>query len=165
MISTDFYEGIRAAGPQDLGPIQLLLRPLEDKGILVKRSAEQLLADLPHFTVVEREARVLGCAMVKPLGANAAGQEVGELAAFCVHPTFRGSGKGDSLLEYLEADARRRGIQRLVLLTTRTADWFQQRGFAAAGPAHSSPLLPAARRDRIDAARNSQLYSKELELE
>ena len=40
---------------QDLGAIQQLLAPLEERGILVKRSREQLLADLPHFTVVERE--------------------------------------------------------------------------------------------------------------
>lgn len=41
----------------------------------------------------------------------------------------RGSGRGDSLLDYVEQDARQRGIQRLVLLTTRTADWFEQRDF------------------------------------
>lgn len=61
-----------------------------------------------------------------------------------------------------ESDARRLGIQRLVLLTTRTADWFEQRGFAPAGAAHASALLPEERRARVDASRNSQLYSKEL---
>ena len=61
-----------------------------------------------------------------------------------------------------ESDARRRGIRRLVLLTTRTADWFQQRGFAPAGVAHASELLPDERRARVDASRNSQLYSKLL---
>ena len=61
---------------QDLAAIRELLAPLEERGVLVRRSAEQLLADLPHFTVVEREARVLACAMVKPLGANSAGEQV-----------------------------------------------------------------------------------------
>lgn len=41
----------------------------------------------------------------------------------------RGSGRGDSLLDYVEQDARARGVRRLVLLTTRTADWFEQRDF------------------------------------
>jgi hypothetical protein len=41
------------------------------------------------------------------------------------------------------------GIQRLVLLTTRTADWFQQRGFEPAGVAHDSLLLPDSRRLKV----------------
>ena len=57
-------------------------------------------------------------------------------------------------------DAAQQGIQRLVLLTTRTADWFEQRGFKPAGAAHLSDLLPDARRQRIDPSRNSQLFSK-----
>lgn len=162
MISTDFYEGIRRAGMQDLASIQELLRPLEERGVLVKRSEEQLLSELPFFTVLERESKVLGCAAVKPLGCNAEGAEVAELSAFCVHPAYRGGGKGDSLLEYLEADAAQQGIQRLVLLTTRTADWFEQRGFRHAGAAHLSALLPEARRQRVDPSRNSQLFSKPL---
>lgn len=83
-----------------------------------------------------------------------------ELAAFCVHPSYRGGGKGDSLLEKLEADAAAQGIQRLVLLTTRTADWFEQRGFRPAGAAHLSELLPEPRRAKIDPSRNSQLFTK-----
>jgi ribosomal protein S18 acetylase RimI-like enzyme len=58
-------------------------------------------SELPYFTVLERESKVLGCAAMKPLGRNAEGDEVAELAAFCVHPSYRGGGKGDSLLEYL----------------------------------------------------------------
>ena len=39
--------------------------------------------------------------MVKPLGLDAEGNKVSELAAFCVHPSYRGSGRGDSMLDYL----------------------------------------------------------------
>lgn len=49
-----------------------------------------------------------------------------------------------------------------MLLTTRTADWFEQRGFRPAGPAHASSLLPEMRRAKIDPARNSQLFAKDL---
>jgi amino-acid N-acetyltransferase len=54
-------------------------------------------------------------------------------------------------------------MDRLVLLTTRTADWFTQRDFKLAGPAWCSELLPAKRREKINPARNSQLYAKNLE--
>jgi N-acetylglutamate synthase-like GNAT family acetyltransferase len=41
--------------------------------------------------------------MVKPLGAGADGRQVAEVGAFCVAPACRGSGKGDSLLDFLGA--------------------------------------------------------------
>lgn len=59
-------------------------------------------------------------------------------------------------------DARNKGMDRLVLLTTRTADWFMQRDFKHTGPAWCSDLLPAQRRAKINPARNSQLYVKQL---
>lgn len=150
MVSNDFYEGLRPAQSSDLPGIENLLSPLVEKGVLVRRTPQQLLEELPYFTVLERESKLLACATVKPLGRGPAGESVAELAAFCVHPDYRGGGKGDSLLEYLESDARRKGIQRLVLLTTRTADWFEQRGFVWAGQAHASDLLPEQRRGKVD---------------
>ena len=58
--------------------------------------------------------QVLACALLQPLGASADGVQCGELAAFCVHPAYRGSGRGDSLLDYVEQRARDQGIRRLV---------------------------------------------------
>jgi len=148
---------------QDLEGLIELVRPLEAAGILVARSRDQLLSELPYITVLERESKILACATMRNLGADAAGKEVAELAAFAVHPGYRGGGKGDSLLEFLERDAVSKGVESLVLLTTRTADWFQQRGFSPAGPAHEAvEILPEQRRLRIDPARNSQLYVKLL---
>ncbi len=49
-----------------------------------------------------------------------------------------------------------------MLLTTRTADFFEQRSFILAGTAHESDLLPESRRSVIDPARNSKLYVKML---
>ena len=80
--------------------------------------------------------QVLACVLVQPLGKSPDGVECGELAAFCVHPSYRGSGRGDSLLDYVEQDARLKGVRRLVLLTTRTADWFEQRDFQHDNHAH-----------------------------
>lgn len=100
---------------------------------------------------------MLACAALIPLS-----EDLAEVAAFCVAPQYRGGGRGDSLLEFVENEARGKGLSTLVLLTTRTADWFLQRGFSPAGPAHSSSVLPANRRGRINPARNSQLYVKSL---
>ena len=58
--------------------------------------------------------QVLACALLQPLGASTDGVRCGELAAFCVHPAYRGSGRGDALLDYVEQRARDQGIRRLV---------------------------------------------------
>lgn len=111
---------------------------------------------------MQRDLQILACVLLQDLGQSADGMRCGELAAFCVHPSHRGSGRGDSLLDYVEQSARMRGIQRLVLLTTRTADWFMQRDFKPAGIAHDSNILPETRRSLIDPTRNSHLYCKEI---
>lgn len=48
-----------------------------------------------------------------------------------------------------EEEAKADNVDQLVLLTTRTADWFEQRGFQHAGPAHASPFLPDSRRQQV----------------
>lgn len=111
---------------------------------------------------MHRDVQILACVLLQDLGKSADGMRCGELAAFCVHPSHRGSGRGDSLLDYVEQSARTRGIQHLVLLTTRTADWFLQRDFKPAGIAHDSTILPETRRALIDPTRNSHLYCKEI---
>ena len=58
--------------------------------------------------------QVLACVLLQPLGPSEDGTECGELAAFCVHPSYRGAGRGDSLLDYVEQQARDKGIRRLV---------------------------------------------------
>ena len=43
---------------QDLAAIQGLLQPLEARGVLAPRTDAQLLNDLRHFRVAERDAKV-----------------------------------------------------------------------------------------------------------
>ena len=51
-------QGMRAATRDDLPGIAELLAPLEQKGILKPRTREQLKAELPHYTVIDLEARI-----------------------------------------------------------------------------------------------------------
>ena len=57
--------------------------------------------------MVEREGKLLACAMLRPLGQSDDGVGCAEIAAFCVHPAYRGSGRGDNLLDFLGARALR----------------------------------------------------------
>jgi len=55
------YEGIRAATPADLFAVLQIIRPLEQQGILVARSEEQMLKDLGNCFVMVRDGAVLAC--------------------------------------------------------------------------------------------------------
>ena len=161
MVSQDTYEGTRPASIEDAPRIAKLLAPLEADGTLIRRDKKALLRDVAagRFTVVERDGKVVAsAALVMYTEAVSA-----EVAAFAVDPRYRGSGRGDALLTYLEHKARASGAHKLFLLTTRAADWFQARGFKPAGRAAGSMELPAGR--AVDPARNSLLFVKRLDQE
>ncbi|MBA1148441.1 amino-acid N-acetyltransferase [Ectothiorhodospiraceae bacterium WFHF3C12] len=148
------FERIREAGIDDVGGILELIEPLERAGVLVRRSRELLETEIDHFTVMEREGMVVACAALYP-DAQA---RVGELACFVVHPEYRGGERGDRLLDWVERRARAEGLDRLFVLTTRTAHWFQERGFA---PARIEDL-PVSRQALYNYQRNSKVFIKPL---
>jgi amino-acid N-acetyltransferase len=81
-----------------------------------------------------------------------------ELACVAVRPDFRDSGQGAELLDAIEDKARARGIERLFVLTTRTALWFIEHGFSAA----SVDELPADKQAMYNWQRRSKVLFKPL---
>ncbi|CAA0841062.1 Probable amino-acid acetyltransferase NAGS2-chloroplastic [Striga hermonthica] len=154
MVASDLYEGMRTATISDLHGIQQLLLPLEESGTLIKRTDEELLEALGSFIVAEREGQVIACAALFPFFK----EKCGEVAAIAVSPECRGQGQGDKLLDYIEKKASSLGLQKLFLLTTRTADWFVRRGFSEC----SIEYLPEERRKKINISRRSKYYIKRL---
>jgi amino-acid N-acetyltransferase len=154
LVTAETYEDMRAATIDDVGGILELIRPLEAEGVLVRRSRELLEVEIEQFTVVERDGMVVACAALYPF----ADEKVGELACVAVHPAYRRTGRGDALLEYIERNARRSGIRRLFVLTTRTAHWFQERGFKPA----ALKDLPVARQAMYNYQRRSKVFIKAL---
>jgi amino-acid N-acetyltransferase len=59
-------EKIRQASINDIGGILELIRPLEKKGILVRRSREQLEIEVDKFTIIERDNLTIACAALYP---------------------------------------------------------------------------------------------------
>lgn len=154
MVASDLYEGMRTAKVTDLQGIKRLLEPLEDSGVLIKRSQEELLVALDSFIVVEREGHVIACAALFPYFE----EKCGEVAAIAVSPECRGQGQGDKLLDYIEKKASSLGLQMLFLLTTRTEDWFVRRGFCEC----SMEYIPEHRREKISLTRRSKYYTKRI---
>ncbi len=147
---------VRPAHRRDLADLAEVIRPLEDEGLLVERTRDQLERDLQHFLVAEADGFVVGCCAVYPVGKQA------ELACLAVHPAYRNDADinaGPRLLAAAEASARAAGCDALFVLTTRARDWFLERGFSEASVAD----LPAARQARYDHARKSQILRKRLQ--
>jgi N-acetylglutamate synthase-like GNAT family acetyltransferase len=60
------YEEIRTAEIDDVVGLIELLRPLEEEGILVRRSRERLETEINRFAVIERDGMIVGCAALVP---------------------------------------------------------------------------------------------------
>jgi len=154
LVSAEIYEGLRNAGIDDVGGILKLITPLEQQGVLVERSRERLEMEIEHFMVIERDGMTVACAALYPYE-----NRIGELACLAVHPDYQSGGRGDSLLHALEQRARRQGIKRLFVLTTRTSHWFRERGFKRAELAN----LPVKRRELYNYQRNAKAFLKAVD--
>lgn len=121
-------EQIRRANINDIGGILELIRPLEQQGILVRRSREQLEREIDQFTIIERDNLTIACAALYPFPE----ERIGEMACVAVHPDYRSSSRGEALLKRVAAQARQMGLEKLFVLTTRSIHWFQERGFTPA---------------------------------
>ena len=154
LISAEIYEGLRPASIDDVGGILKLITPLEAQGILVKRSRELLEMEIDHFLVVKRDGMIIACAALYPYDNN-----IGELACLTVHPDYRSSGRGNSLLEAVEHRARQQGMKKLFVLTTRTSHWFRERGFKNLDIAK----LPVKKRNLYNYQRNAKVLIKVID--
>jgi amino-acid N-acetyltransferase len=154
MVTSETFEGVRRAAPGDIGGILALIEPLEEQGILVRRSVEMLENDIDRFTVIERDGMIVACAALYGYPED----RIAELACLVVHPDYRTSGRGDQLLHYLERQCIAQGLERLFVLTTQTSHWFREHGFDGC----ELDELPAARRSHYDQGRRSKILLKPL---
>ncbi|MFZ5605577.1 MAG: amino-acid N-acetyltransferase, partial [Pseudomonadota bacterium] len=155
LVTQQNFENIRNATIDDVGGVLELIEPLEQEGILVRRSRELLETEISQFTLIERDEKIIACAALYPFTAD----RTGELACVAVHPDYRHGKRGDQLLQAIEQRARGMGLNRLFVLTTRTAHWFMERGFTAATVAE----LPQHKQSLYNYQRNSKVFIKILD--
>jgi amino-acid N-acetyltransferase len=154
LVTADRFESTRPATIDDVGGILALIAPLEAAGVLVPRPRERLETEIGGFTVMDRDGTVIACAALHPFPE----EEVAELACLAVHPDYAKAGRGAHLLSHVERQAAGLGVRRVFVLTTQTAHWFQERGFA---PAQVSDL-PVRRQAMINYQRGAKVYIKDL---
>jgi len=154
MLASTALAHIRNATIDDVGGILAIIEPLEEQGVLVRRSRERLESEIERFIVAEYDNHIIGCAALYAFPEA----RVGELAALAVHPDFRREGYGEALMKEIEQRARRLRLGSVFVLTTKTAHWFLERGFRTATIAD----LPQEKQALYNYQRKSQLYQKQL---
>ncbi len=147
-------EQIRRATINDIGGILELIRPLEQQGILVRRSREQLEMEIDKFTIIQRDNTTIACAALYPFPE----EKIGEMACVAVHPDYRSSSRVEVLLERIAAQAKQSGLSKLFVLTTRSIHWFQERGFTPV----DIDLLPESKKQLYNYQRKSKVLMADL---
>lgn len=154
MVTRDPLVRVRPAMIDDVGSILGLIRPLEERGILVKRNVEHLEREIDRYSLLDHDGKIYGCVAIHiyPEASMA------ELACLVVDREKRDAGYGERLLHHVEEQARDHHISRLFVLTTQTAHWFVERGFVASDISE----LPMEKQSLYNYERRSKVFIKQL---
>ncbi|MXP51218.1 amino-acid N-acetyltransferase [Pantoea sp. SoEX] len=147
-------EQIKRATINDIGGILELIHPLEQQGILIRRSREQLEIEIDKFTIITRDNLTIACVALYPFIED----KIGEMACLAVHPDYRNSSRGEILLQKILLQARQIGLKKIFVLTTRSIHWFQERGFRPAG----IEFLPKIKKEIYNYKRRSRILITDL---
>ncbi|WP_446811898.1 amino-acid N-acetyltransferase [Methylomonas sp. 2BW1-5-20] len=155
LVSSTAFETIRPATLDDIGGIMELIKPLEQQGILVKRSREKLEMEIGDYIVIERDGLIIGCTAFHPMNDG----KSAEIACLAVHADYQKGARGNSLLDYLSNKAETEQIRRLFVRSTQTVHWFVERGFT---PCEIEDL-PEPMKSAYNYQRNSKVLYKDVQ--
>jgi len=154
LISSTAFEELRPATLNDIGGILELIKPLEQQGKLAKRSREKIEMEIADYIVIERDGLIIGCTALHP---DIQGR-FGAIACLAVHADYRGSHRGNRMLEYVYRRAAEFKLKRLFVLSTQTMHWFIERGFLSS----SISDLPDQLKALYNPQRNSKVLYKDI---
>lgn len=154
LISADLFEQIRSARLRDIAGILELIKPLEQQGLLVKRSREKLEIEIDDYSVIELDGLIIACTAFHLMN----NRQSAEIACFAVHPDYQKSARGNRLLEHLLKKAKTQHLNKLFVLSTQSMHWFIERGFQSC----EIDSLPEQRKEFYNYERNSKVLCKTL---
>ena len=153
MIYEDNYGGIRSMTLNDIPDILNLIKPFVEEKILLPRTENDLIEQYKDYTVYELDSGIRACAALHFYENTQA-----EIASLAVDSNFTHLGVGPKIVNYLIEKAKNMNCKRIFVLTTRTADWFEQFGFSYC----SIETLPEKRRAKWSPERGSKVLCMDL---
>ena len=154
LISSTPFEELRLATLNDIGGILELIKPLEQQGILARRSREKIEMEISDYIIIERDGLIIGCTALH-LNLD---HHYGAIACLAIHPDYQRSSRGNRLLEYINQKAKELALKKLYVLSTQTMHWFIERGFLSS----AINQLPDQLKSLYNPERNSKVLVKEI---
>lgn len=112
---------VRRAVATDVNAIAAIIRANTDR--LLPRGRDEIAQLLDSFWVAEQDGEVVGCCCLEIYSPK-----IAELRSLAVMPDARGQGHGAALTAAAVAEAERRGIPQ-VLVVTSNRDFFERLNF------------------------------------
>lgn len=157
MVYSSPSDSFRPMKAKDISEVLRLMRPLVEKGILKKRTEEDIREKMADYVVCDSDGIIQACGALHPYPAEG----MAEIAAIAVNPAFSQLGLGKRLVSYLVERASSAGLKSVFVLTTQTQDWFEALGFRESGIED----LPPAKRASYDLRRKSEIYLLDIAAE
>ncbi|MDR0533137.1 MAG: amino-acid N-acetyltransferase [Verrucomicrobiales bacterium] len=157
MIYANEYEAIRKARKKDVRQIVQLIKNSVQEEEIIPRSEADISAQISDFFVFEIDRNIVGCVALHYYPGE---PKTAELECLFVSSGHENQGIGRKLMNFVETTARKTNVENLLVLSTRTFNYFQQKGgFQEAGV----EMLPPERRAKYEAnKRNSKVLVKNL---
>ena len=149
MIYTGNYGKVRAMEQTDIPSVLAIMKPFIESGKLLTRTETQIADTLEDYIVYEIDGGVHACAALHFYDDGQA-----EIAAVAVDENYAHMGIGPKLMDNLIEQAMEGQATSIFIMTTQTADWFEQLGFEE----DSIESLPEARRKLWTPNRGSKVY-------
>jgi len=154
LISSTQFESLRPAVLSDIPGILELISPLEEAGVLISRSSEQLEINIADYLIIERDGLIIGCTALHQINELNAGL----IACLAIHPDYQKSARGNQLLEKLLEKAKQQAFTQVFAFSTQSMHWFIERGFVEIRISE----LPKELQATYNPLRNSKVLSKQL---
>lgn len=159
LIAKDHKEQFVTANIEDVGGILELIRPLEEEGVLVRRSRKRLETEIDRFVLVKKEDMIIACAALYPyMDSINPDNNKGELGCVVIHPSYRKENLGERLLDSIETMAKRQKLKQIFALTTVSEHWFREQGFVEG----DMDSLPQQKQALYNQQRKSKILVKDI---
>jgi amino-acid N-acetyltransferase len=156
MVHSNEYQQIRRAKQDDYQAIANIMQTGSKSDALMSIDPDTLSAELDDFFVYEIDGSIIGCGRLIEYPDD----NIIEIASLRVQSFYNGKGVGRKMVEFAEIEAKKKGYNKIVLLTTQAVGFFQAKcGYTIA----SSDILPQKRLNKYkQSARNSKVLVKDL---
>jgi amino-acid N-acetyltransferase len=150
------YQEIRPAKKSDIRTLRRITRAAVESDELLKRTRVAMEENYGDYFIYEIDHNPIGCVALHEYPEA----QAGELAFLYVSSSHENQGIGRKLMQFVEAQAKQRGLRRVIALSTQAFAFLKNKGGFKEG---DSSLLPESRLSVYEqSGRKSRILFKDL---